>query len=129
MKKFKIVVIAIVLLLSLIVILQNTESVKTKFLFKTFELPSIRYSIISWVLTSINQPIVCMFYLSSYILINCQKNYPCKKLVLMPDSAVVKPVLMLSLSLLFQKSKLTAVHLIYILSHRLSIRRLKNPIC
>ena len=39
MKKFKIVVIAIVLLLSLIVILQNTESVKTKFLFKTFELP------------------------------------------------------------------------------------------
>ena len=39
MKKFKMVVIAIVLLLSLIVILQNTEPVKTKFLFKTFELP------------------------------------------------------------------------------------------
>jgi len=39
MKKFKIVVIAIVLLLSLIVILQNTDPVKTKFLFKTFELP------------------------------------------------------------------------------------------
>ncbi len=39
MKKFKIIVIAIVLLLSLIVILQNMQPVKTKFIFWMFTLP------------------------------------------------------------------------------------------
>lgn len=39
MKKFKIIVIAIVLLLSLIVILQNMHSVKTNLLFWEFSLP------------------------------------------------------------------------------------------
>ena len=39
MKKFKIIVIVVLLLLALIVILQNTESVETKFLFWTLTLP------------------------------------------------------------------------------------------
>lgn len=39
MKKFKIIVIAIVLLLSLIVILQNMQSVDTNFIFWKFSLP------------------------------------------------------------------------------------------
>jgi len=39
MKKFKIIVIVVVLLLALIVILQNAQSVETKFLFWTFILP------------------------------------------------------------------------------------------
>ena len=39
MKKFKIIVIAVVLLLSLIVILQNMQSVNTNFIFWEFSLP------------------------------------------------------------------------------------------
>ncbi|MFC1780733.1 lipopolysaccharide assembly protein LapA domain-containing protein [Planctomycetota bacterium] len=39
MKKFKIIVIVVVLLFTLIVILQNTESVETRFLFAKFGLP------------------------------------------------------------------------------------------
>ncbi len=39
MKKYKIIVILVVLLLSLIVILQNSQPVGTKFLFWTFTLP------------------------------------------------------------------------------------------
>jgi putative membrane protein len=39
MKKFKIITIAVVLLLVLIVILQNTQSVETKFLFISITMP------------------------------------------------------------------------------------------
>ncbi|MBN2181449.1 MAG: LapA family protein [Sedimentisphaerales bacterium] len=39
MKKFKIILIAVVLLLVLVVILQNTDPVNTKFLFWSFPLP------------------------------------------------------------------------------------------
>jgi len=39
MKKYKIIIILIVLLLALIVILQNTQSVETKFLLVKFAMP------------------------------------------------------------------------------------------
>ena len=41
MKKFKIIIIAIVTLLTLIVFLQNTETVETKFLFTKISMPRV----------------------------------------------------------------------------------------
>ena len=50
MKKFKIIVITIVLLLSLIVILQNMQPVETKFIFWMFTLPGAFLLFLTFVL-------------------------------------------------------------------------------
>lgn len=50
MKKFKLILITIILLTVLVVSLQNTETVKTKFLLATIELPRVLLILLTFTL-------------------------------------------------------------------------------
>jgi len=50
MKKVKIIVIIIVLLLALIVFLQNTQAIETKFLFMSITMPRVLLLILTFIL-------------------------------------------------------------------------------
>lgn len=63
MKKFKIILIVVILLLALIVSLQNTEAVETKFLLMTVTMPRVLLLLLTFVLGFVGGMVTASFIL------------------------------------------------------------------
>jgi uncharacterized integral membrane protein len=63
MKKFKIVLIIIILLIALVVFLQNTEAVETKFLLATVTMPRVLLLLLTFILGFVGGLITSSFIL------------------------------------------------------------------
>jgi uncharacterized integral membrane protein len=63
MKKFKIILIIVILLLALIVSLQNTEAVETKFLLMTVTMPRVLLLLLTFVLGFVGGMVTASFIL------------------------------------------------------------------